>query len=95
MTSIRAHSMLMATDDGGTKNYASLLLLKALMEEIATLEQGTATSSADPLPLEPGNRRRQNAAIPEERGGLAARFLPCHYFDYITGAGFGGYVNCM
>ena len=87
--------MLMATDDGGTRNYASLLILKALMEEIAILEQGTATSSADPLPLEPGNRRRQNGAIPEERGGLAARFLPCHYFVYIAGTGFGGYVNRM
>ena len=97
---IRAHSMLIATDGEGTKSYASLLLLKALMGEIATLEQGivpegTASRSADPLPLELGNRRRHNAAMPEERGGLAARFLSCHYFDYIAGASFGGYVNHM
>ena len=65
-----------------------MLILKDLMLCIAQLEQDglpSAKSSAFPLNIRPKGLRSPTAPA---TGG----YFPCHYFDYIAGLGFGGYV---
>lgn len=62
-----------------------MLILQALMEEIAKCEREEdpqARSSAD----SPIFFRREEVDSPEE----AFIALPCHYFDYIAGTSTGG-----
>ena len=58
------------------------------MSRIAQVEKEglpSARSSAFPLDLRPKDLRNSTAPATSE-------YLPCHYFDYIAGSGFGGYV---
>ena len=89
------------SDADGTRCFSTILILKALIAEIAVQEQTTwpqAYSSASPLYLEPqtfSERGVQHQATDysNEEGTRLARYLPCHYFDYTIGTSFGGYVH--
>ena len=98
-------SVLTFIDEGGTRSFSTLLILKALMVEIATQEQTMepqAYSSASPLDLEPWTGKQADEELQwqsqfQETTGRTksqspelSRYIPCHYFDYTTGAGFGG-----
>lgn len=74
------------------------------MAEIALQEQTIqpqAFSSAFPLHLEPHaveqpsgkQQQRQMQMEHTAEGAESSRYLPCHYFDYTVGTGFGGYVH--
>ena len=76
--------------------------------EIAVQEQTIlpqANDSASPLHLEPpsiqklsGDCQRQvllgqqTAQTIMDESSKLSRYLPCHYFDYMNGTGFGGYL---
>ena len=74
------------------------------MAEIALQEQTIwpqAYSSASPLHLEPqtlkalrGKQQQRQVQLQQTaEGAEPSRYLPCHYFDYTVGTGFGGYVH--
>jgi hypothetical protein len=77
-------------DGGGVRGYYSLLLLKYLMQHIQEEEQlaeqrkpnNTAHNLSSFSPCEQP-RDCSVSTIPE------SRFLPCHYFDYISGTSTG------
>ncbi|KAK3349387.1 patatin-like phospholipase-domain-containing protein [Lasiosphaeria hispida] len=82
--------LILTLDGGGIRGYSSLIILRALMKQIAEIEQNlepVAISSAHTDRIDPGS-------IPENvlRKG---QYLPCHYFDYIAGTSVGGLIAIM
>ena len=89
-SSVWFRKLILTLDGGGIRGYSSLIILRTLMKEIARIEtahEKPAMSSAE-TPNIPSD------AIPAEvlRKGS---YLPCHYFDYVAGTGFGGLIAIM
>lgn len=85
-----SRKLILTLDGGGIRGYSSLIILRALMKEIADIERNhakPALSSAhtDRIPRE---------AIPD-RVYREGHYLPCHYFDYVAGTSFGGLIAIM
>ena len=87
---------ILSIDGGGIRGYSSLIILQALMEEIGKIEQAhnpKATSSIYSSAL--GRLDDAVCAVPTPDAMPVARYRPCHYFDYIAGAGTGGTIAMM
>ena len=88
-----AGKAILSLDGGGVRGYSSLLILQELMGLIAKLER-----SADPV----ANSSLCSPFVPslQDKGldpmssdiKLTSRYLPCHYFDYVSGTSTGGLV---
>ncbi|KAL9022282.1 MAG: hypothetical protein Q9185_000524 [Variospora sp. 1 TL-2023] len=84
---------ILSLDGGGVRGYSSLLLLKRLMDDIASLEKEinpqAGTSAFSPLIdltslySDPMMEKLKNT------------YRPCHYFDYIGGSSTGGLIAIM
>ena len=89
-SSVWFRKLILTLDGGGIRGYSALIILRALMKEIARIEaiHETPAMSSSETPNIPAD------AIPAEvlRKGS---YLPCHYFDYIAGTGFGGLIGIM
>ncbi|KAK4168356.1 acyl transferase/acyl hydrolase/lysophospholipase [Cladorrhinum sp. PSN259] len=87
-------------DGGGVRGYYSLLHLDKLMECIAEEEHRLNREAADDVPPEalssfsphpmPEHVNHRSTAPP-----VQASFLPCHYFDYISGTSTGALISIM
>lgn len=102
---------LLSLDGGGIHSFSTILILKALMAEVAFQEQNAwpqASSSASPLNLEPQTVEQQRQEQQEQQWQLQLTaedkkkeglklscYLPCHYFDYTIGTSFGGLTATM
>lgn len=85
-----AQKFILTLDGGGIRGYSSLITLRALMREIAHIEQ-----TLDPrAPSSAHTVRIHGDKIPDDvfREG---QYLPCHYFDYIAGTSVGGLIAIM
>lgn len=93
--------LIQRADGGGIRGYSSLLILQAVMVQIATIErkEPQALHSSHPLP----RRTREPVRVPPSKttGRLptestvfgsseSSHYFPSHYFDYIAGTSTGG-----
>ena len=93
---------ILSLDGGGIRGYSALLILQELMSVIKKLERshpdGAAESSYHPLPWNPlyaTDSRTGEQANPRSQDAESARWLPCHYFDYVAGTSTGGLIAIM
>lgn len=89
---------LLCFDGGGVRAYASLLLLEALMREIARVEQDEALLSSALEGVPGADTTRATSSFHPLESTLntgdpdTLPYLPCHYFDFIAGSGTGGLI---
>lgn len=81
-------------DGGGVRGYYSLLLLSYLMKHIHKAEElldepRSPTHTHNLSSFSPCEQPRDSSYSPTPE----SRFLPCHYFDYISGTSTGAYVT--
>ncbi|KAF2730101.1 FabD/lysophospholipase-like protein [Polyplosphaeria fusca] len=74
--------LILTLDGGGIRGYASLLILKRLMHEIAVCEKRLQDEEG-PVPGSSRTTFEEND------------LLPCHYFDYMYGTSTGGLISVM
>ena len=93
---------ILSLDGGGIRGYSALLILQELMSVIKKLERshpdGAAESSYHPLPWNPlyaTDSRTGGQVDPGGQDAESARWLPCHYFDYVAGTSTGGLIAIM
>ena len=94
---------ILTLDGGGVRGYSSLLILRALMEEIANVEQAenaeakfSAYSPFVDCSSEQNSAPFTNSKFDDgARGNKSAAYRPCHYFDYIGGSSSGGLIALM
>ncbi|KUL88036.1 hypothetical protein ZTR_03872 [Talaromyces verruculosus] len=87
---------LRLADGGGVRGFASLLLLEALMREIARVEKDelllnsilSDIPGADTTPAPSSFYPFETSLSSKEAESLP--YLPCHYFDFVAGSGTGG-----
>ncbi|MCJ1450758.1 hypothetical protein MMC28_001092 [Mycoblastus sanguinarius] len=93
-----AKKTVLSLDSGGIRGYSSLVILQALMQEIALIEDSKCearSSSFSPL-VDCLDVRDYVASSPEDSSIITGKFLlPCHYFDYIAGSQSGGLIAIM
>ena len=88
---------ILTLDGSGTEGLFSLYVLEALMNEIGSIEEASIPpaylSKTSPLfkSVVPGTKD----SVEGEDVPFSKRYLPCHYFDCISGAGTGGVVAIM
>ncbi|KAF2711328.1 FabD/lysophospholipase-like protein [Pleomassaria siparia CBS 279.74] len=74
--------LILTLDGGGIRGYASLLILKQLMHEVAECEKRFQIAEGPVV----GSKRN---TFDEDK------LLPCHYFDYMYGTSTGGLIAVM
>ncbi|KAK0617365.1 patatin-like phospholipase-domain-containing protein [Immersiella caudata] len=85
-----AKTLILTLDGGGIRGYSSLIILRALMKEIALVEQ-----TLEPHALSSAHTDRIDPDTIPDYVLRKGQYLPCHYFDYIAGTSVGGLIAIM
>ncbi|KAI6090917.1 FabD/lysophospholipase-like protein [Hypoxylon rubiginosum] len=95
---------LLAFDGGGVRGFYSLLFLQKLMQHIQLREESLGPIQQDDDPIKEHNTSRHVTSfspcteppnVSHLEDGEYTPYLPCHYFDYITGTSTGGLIAIM
>lgn len=91
-----AKKSILSLDGGGVRNFSSLLILRELMRVVGECErlmnQEAKSSAYSPLV----NCLPDEGPSPLKRGPISVPgYLPCHYFDYVSGTSTGGLIAIM
>ncbi|CAM1502760.1 Fc.00g075360.m01.CDS01 [Cosmosporella sp. VM-42] len=93
-----ARKTVLCFDGGGVRGYSSLLILKRLMMRIQEIElappDGQIPAHYSRIYPWMGNEFYEENEIGKQSACLD-NFLPCHYFDYISGTSTGGLSAIM
>ncbi|KAF2269648.1 FabD/lysophospholipase-like protein [Lojkania enalia] len=89
--------VVLSLDGGGMRGLSELLILNAIMEEVARIEQdfeGAQAKSSSDIPWRK-HRSDEESIAESEVTPSVDNFLPCHYFDYICGTSLGGVIAVL
>lgn len=79
--------LTLIVDSGGIRSYWSLLAFREIMLHVAEIEEVGSSFYPAESPERYPDFGEDGTTLPTDR-----RYLPCHYFDFIGGDGFGGLV---
>lgn len=86
---------ILSLDGGGIRGYASLVILKSLMDKISEFEETGAGSSDGPPKDRTGKVPKDNQTPHSRKTSPASKYRPYHYFDLIGGTSTGGLIAIM
>lgn len=91
-----AKKSILSLDGGGVRNFSSLLILRELMRAVGEQERRTnpdaKASAYSPLV----NCLPDEGPTPVTGSARSAPgYLPCHYFDYVSGTSTGGLIAIL
>ncbi|KAH8894138.1 FabD/lysophospholipase-like protein [Thozetella sp. PMI_491] len=87
--------VVISFDGGGIRGYASLLIMKALMEKVKEVEEERSNGQCSSLDYPWMDSSTPGSASPRRNRTELDDFLPCHYFDYMAGTSTGGLTAIM
>ena len=91
-----AKKSILSLDGGGVRNFSSLLILRELMRAVGECERRMNSKATSSL-YSPLVDCLSDEGPTTLAGGIRSVFgyLPCHYFDYVSGTSTGGLIAIL
>lgn len=91
-----AKKSILSLDGGGVRNFSSLLILQELMRAVGEYERRMSPDARSSAYSPLVNCLPNEGTTPSVGGtGSVLGYLPCHYFDYVSGTSTGGLIAIM
>ena len=91
-----AKKSILSLDGGGVRNFSSLLILQELMREVGEIERRMNPDAKSSAYSQLVNCVPDEGLTPSTGGTRSVLgYLPCHYFDYVSGTSTGGLIAIL